>query len=286
MKAGMNLRRLLGAVRSAEAPTPSTSPFDPRWQPICWPDLAEFVPPRELWVGPGDPVVHFFRWSVEYRAYLVLLTGLRRSSSVLEIGCNHGRTMLALLDYLRAPGSYEGFDILPAQIEFAQRTIQTRAPQFRFTLADVHNGIYNPGGRFADDAYAFPYADARFDVAYAASVFTHLLPRGAANYLRQTARVLRPGGAALFSFFVLDGYRGRGTSACELYEFEHELPGESGVRVHDAQHPEAVIAYSTARIQALAGAAGLVVERVLPGYWNPSAEQVVNEQDLVLLRRP
>lgn len=97
--------------------------------------------------------------------------------------------------------------------------------------------------------------------------------------------MLRPGGKALFSFFVADHYRGRGSASCELYELEHELPGEPGVRVYDTERPEAVIAYSRARIESLAAEAGLEVERILPGYWIPGEELAANEQDLVLLRR-
>ncbi len=253
--------------------------------PVWWPDMEPLIPPRELWVGPDDPLAHFFRWPWEYRAYLTVLCDLRPSSSVLEIGCNHGRTMLGLVDYIRPPGRYEGFDILPRQIDFARSAIQTRFPAFRFQLADVYNGLYNPAGRSSDDAFVFPYDDESFDVAYAASVFTHLLPPGAANYLRQTRRVLRPGGRCLFSFFLLDRYRGAGTSACTLYEFEHALPGEEGVAAHDRSRPEAVIAYSRARIERLAGEAGLVVERVLEGFWTAPEGVAVHEQDLVLLRR-
>lgn len=252
--------------------------------PLLWPDQRALIPPRALWVGPQDPFIHFVRWMWEFRAYLVLLCDLAADSAVLELGCNHGRTMLGLVDYLRPPGRYDGLDIMPAQIAFAQERIQGAHPHCRFTLADIHNQIYNPTGRLTADAYAFPYPDAHFDVAYAASLFTHLQPAAAANYLRQTRRVLRPGGRALYSFFVLDHYRGPGTSAWEGYEFNHPLPGHADVAVFNPALPEQVIAYGRRAIEAMADAAGLVVERVLPGFWSASHQRSVNEQDLVLLR--
>jgi len=268
---------------SRETPPPEETRYD-RWSPTFWPDLEELVPPRDLWVGPDDPVSHFLRWAWEYRAYLVLLCGLRSSSSVLEIGCNHGRTMLGLVDLLRPPGRYEGLDILPAQVEFAQREIQSRHPHLRFTVADVFNGTYNPAGSVSADEFIFPYAEDSFDIAYAASVYTHLLPKTASNYFRETRRVLRPGGKCLYSFFVLDRYEGKGTSACDLYEFEHPVEGQPGVAVHDPANPEAVIAYSRDRIDDLARQAGLEVERILPGFWTATEDPVVSEQDLVLFR--
>lgn len=258
----------------------------PEWDPIAWDDFAALVPPRDLWPGPHDPAVHFMRWIWEYQAYLTLLCGMRRDDSVLELGCNHGRTMLGLVDYLRPPGRYEGLDILPRQIEFAQQAIQSRFPWFRFTLADVHNSAYNPEGTVSADQYRFPYPDAHFDVAYAASLFTHLLPPAATRYLIESRRVLRPGGRGLYSFFVLDHYGGKGSAAHQLYEFEHAVPGSDGVAVHDPSIPEQVVAYSRAQIEHMARQAGLQVERVLPGTWSKTAAWSVNEQDLVLLRRP
>lgn len=256
------------------------------WGQIAWEDWETVVPPRELWVGKDDPVIHFLRWIWEYRAYLVLLCDLRTDSSVLELGCNHGRTMLGLLDYLKPPGQYEGFDIMPAQIEFARREIQQRYPAFRFTLADVENAAYNPTGTVTAETYTFPYHDGRFDIAYAASVFTHLLPPATRRYLLESARGLRPGGRCLYSFFLLDHYGGKGTSAAELYEFEHPVKGAPGVAVHDPRLPEQVVAYERAVVERMAHEAGLEVRRVLPGFWSTTEPWAVNEQDLVLLERP
>src|SRR5262245_59563044 len=95
-------------------------------EPALYREWEAVVPPRYLWVGPGDSLVHFVRWPLEYRAYLTLLCGLRTDSSVLELGCNHGRTALGLLDYLRAPGRYEGLDILPDRVAYARQAIQAR----------------------------------------------------------------------------------------------------------------------------------------------------------------
>ena len=254
-----------------------------RWEPVLYAGWESVVPPRDFWAGPGDPLVHFFRWPWEYLSYLTLLCEMREDAAVLELGCNHGRTMLGLLGYLRSPGRYEGLDILPAQIAFAQEHIRPDSFEARFTVADVYNGAYNPTGKFRASEFCFPYTDASFDVAYAASLFTHLLPADASNYFRETRRILKPGGRALFSFFLLDDYRGPGTSACSLYEFNFPLPGNAGVAVHDEEHPEAVIAYDRHSIHRMAKEAGLGVSRFVPGVWSRSHAVSVNEQDLVLL---
>lgn len=280
------LRALLTRARvllSEALAEPSPDGLGQAWDPIFYEDWERLIPPRSMWPGPEDPVAHFLRWPFEYRAYLTLLCGLQRDHCVLELGCNHGRTMLGLIDYIRPPGRYEGLDILAPHIAFANEHIHNPLPAFSFTHADIHNDAYNPTGTEDAATYRFPFEDATFDCAYAASLFTHLLPDAVENYLRETRRVLKPGARCLYSFFVLDFYGGTGTSAHPLYEFDGALPGEQGVGVRDVTRPAAVIAYSQERLSALAGAAGLTVEHVLPGYWSARGEYAVNEQDLVVL---
>ena len=246
-------------------------------------ELAGTIPARELWIGPEDPFSHFLRWPFEYRLYLALLCGLRPDGSVLELGCGHGRTMLGLIGYLGSEGRYEGLDIDRLRVEFAQRGIGAQHPQFRFRHADVENPLYNPRGRTAAESFSFPYADGEFDTVYAASLFTHLLPEAVANYLSETARVLRPGGSALLSFFVLDFYRGPRTTIWEGYTLEHSLG--DGVAVRDPEMKEGLVGYSRERIERAAAAAGLRISRVIPGYWSRPSGPSVNEQDLILFER-
>jgi FkbM family methyltransferase len=254
-----------------------------RWDPIFYEGWERVIPDRALWVGPNDPVAHFLRWPFEYRAYLTLLCDLKRTDSVLELGCNHGRTMLALLDYLRPPGRYEGLDILEPHIAYARDHIEALAPHFKFTLADIYNDAYNPAGMQDASDYQFPYESTSFDCAYAASLFTHLLPEATGNYLRETRRVLKPGGRCLYSFFILDFYRGPGTSAHSLYEFDGRLEGVEGVGVRDVNTPGAVIAYDRVHLDAMVTDAGLSMSKILPGYWSAQGDYAVNEQDLIVL---
>jgi SAM-dependent methyltransferase len=260
-------------------------PPTPPGKPKGWLDDEEdrLVPPRDVWIGPDDSISHYYRWIWEYLAYLALITELRREEAVLELGCGHGRTGRGLLSYLRSPGRYAGLDVDDRRIADARSRIEARYPNFQFVRADVKNRHYNPDGPVGADAYRFPFDDASFDVAYAASLFTHLLPAETANYLRETARVLRPGGRCLFSFFVLDHYRGPGTTTSPMYEFDHALGGRDGVAVRDPAAPDNAIAYRLDVIREAAAAAGLRFVREYPGLWSESPGWAVNEQDLVLL---
>jgi SAM-dependent methyltransferase len=275
------IRRVKRAMGKRLSP-PAGASLPKGWLP---PEEEALVPPRSLWIGPGDSISHYYRWIWEYLAYLTLLCDLRRDSAVLELGCGHGRTARGLLEYLRAPGRYCGLDADRARVEDARTRIEGRYPNFQFVWADVVSANYNPSGSQAAAAYSFPFPDAAFDVAYAASLFTHLLPDETRNYLREARRVLKPGGKCLFSVFVLDHYRGPGTTVSPLYEFREALAGEPGVSVRDPQHPDDLVGYSLEWLTRSIDAAGLRLLRVLPGLWSESPGFAVNEQDLLLLDR-
>lgn len=269
------------ASRAAGAPVEAQSGERPK----AWlsPEEDALVPPRSLWQDPHEPVSHYYRWLWEYLAYLPLLCDLRRDSAVLELGCSHGRTAHGLLHYLRSPGYYRGLDVDRRQIAEAKARIERISPAFQFTWADVYNRHWNPEGTSTAASYVFPFGDTTFDVVYAASVFTHLLPEETERYFRESRRVMKPGGRCLFSFIVLDHYRGPGTTINPLLAPDQPYPGHAGVAVRDLQYPDALIAYSTERITEYARRAGLRVLQVIPGLWSESPGCAVNEQDLVLL---
>jgi SAM-dependent methyltransferase len=249
------------------------------------PEEDALIPPRHLWLGSRDSISHYYRWVWEYLAYLTLLCDLHRESAVLELGCGHGRTAHGLLAYLRSPGQYYGLDVDSARIKDAQDRIQKRFPSFQFIWADAYNAHYNPSGTTPAAGYVFPFAAAAFDVIYAASLFSHLLPDETQRYFQESCRVLKPGGKCLFSMFVLDYYRGQGTTISPLYEFNYALPEHPGVAVRDIAHPDALIGYSLEKITLLANSAGLRLLRVVPGLWSESPGLAANEQDLILLCR-
>jgi SAM-dependent methyltransferase len=275
------VNKLLGRLgyEMRKKPIANDEPANVVWEPI---GLEGLIPPRELWVDPSDPLYWFFGYPWEYRVYLTLLCGMQKDASVLELGCNHGRTMLMLLKYLEPPGRYEGLDILPKHIEFAQKHIHAQYPLANFTLADVYNGLYNPQGKHRAAEYRFPYADNWFDIVYAVSVYTHLSPPDAANYLKESRRVLRKGGRCLFSFFILDYYGGPGTPTSPLFEFKYSMDGHDDVALYNKEIPENVIAYKISLIKQMAERAGLRIKQIIPGYWSKTHNVGVNEQDLVL----
>jgi SAM-dependent methyltransferase len=284
---GHRLAKTMRAVQRRSSRVPLLTSPGEEGLPKGWlnPEEDALVPPRQLWLAPRDAISHYYRWVWEYLAYLTLLCDLRRESSVLELGCSHGRTARGLVGYLREPGRYVGLDVDRVRLEDAQARFQSQQPAFQFIWADVHNAHYNPSGSTAAASYRFPFPDEAFDVIYAASLFTHLLPDETRNYFHESRHVLKPGGKCLFSLFLLDHYRGQGTTISPLYEFHHPFAEHPGVAVRDLAHPDALIGYSIAKITSVAEDAGLRLLRVLPGLWSESPGLAVNEQDLMLVCR-
>jgi SAM-dependent methyltransferase len=159
------------------------------------------LPPsiRKL-VGPGD----FAAIGAATVAQLTSEAGLRPEGAFLDIGCGIGRVALPLTTYLLPSTPFAGFDVVPEFIAWCKENITARHPNFRFDLIDVANSEYNRGGELDAASLRFPYPDSAFAIVYAGSVFTHLLPPGAENYIRETARVLKPQGTVAATFFLLN----------------------------------------------------------------------------------
>jgi SAM-dependent methyltransferase len=252
------------------------------------PDL---IPPLSLIRTEGITVLEeWFRWAEEWSFILRVYGKIRVDSRVLEIGCGLGRTAFPLR-YILLKGTYDGFEICKYKVDFLQEHFTEAHPGFKFIWADIHNTYYNPNGKIAAENYVFPYPNDSFDIVYAASVFTHLLPGITQNYFKETARVLKKDGLAVFSFFVLDNYRAGqprplGFSR-EAFNFDHEyLSFGEEFRISNPDNPEEMTAYKKSLIEKYAREAGLeLAEEPVVGFWSGSSETWAGAQDVVILKR-
>ena len=259
--------------------------------PIATAYDPDLIPPPELMRREGiDVLEEWFRWAEEWSMILRVFGGLTRHSNVLEVGCGLGRIAYALRFILTPLGTYYGFDIVPQKIAFLEQSFASKYPNFHFRLADVHNTTYNPTGQFQGAAFEFPYRDGEFDVVYAASVYTHLLPATAAQYLRESARVLKHGGRLVISVFLLDYYRREQERpwgfARHYFAFDHAYEGY-GIEhfaVATPADPENTTAYSLSFLEEMATDAGLrLTQKPLPGMWSGTPDNWVGAQDLLIL---
>jgi SAM-dependent methyltransferase len=269
-----------GPTGSVDASTSPQIAYDP-----------QLVPPLSLMRTEGIEVLEeWFRWGEEWSVLLRAFGGLRSTSDALEIGCGLGRIAFPLR-YILRDGTYRGFDISTQKIDFLQRHFTAAYPNFQFEYADVRNTEYNPAGKQVASSFRFPYPDAQFDVVFAASVFTHMLPDACAHYFAEASRVLKASGQCLFSFFALDFYKpghprpygfGHGR-----FDFAHSWANygrEFALVAPD--NPELMTAYSSSLIRSMAERAGLALAAdPIPGLWSGTQAQAVGAQDLFVLRK-
>jgi SAM-dependent methyltransferase len=235
------------------------------------------TPPRRLgFVGSGD-----FRTAGDaFRQLFVDLGGLRPDEDVLDVGSGVGRGAIGLTGWLR--GRYEGIDVVRRGIQWCQQAITPRYPNFHFQVADVYNRHYNPVGRFSASEYRFPFEDRSFDLVVLTSVFTHLLPPDRDNYLLEIARVLRPTGRCLATFFLLnDEARQSLQDGPRALNFRF-----SGPRywTDNERIPEAAVAYEEADVSEELARSGLRIATVRYGVWSGRSDGV-GWQDVVVAER-
>ncbi len=224
--------------------------------------------------------------------------GLSPSSSVLDIGCGPGRVAAPLTRFLDPlSGSYEGFDVMPESIKWCQKAITPKHPNFRFQVADLHNAQYNPHGTQRADQYDFPYPDDSFDVALAASLFTHLRPFEGERYLAEACRVLRRGGHLLGTWFLIndeaedllerDQAVTPATPDRAPLKLDHSFTDARGTEFRSpfARTPEHMIAIAEESVVAQHERVGLDVVEIIYGSWpGRGPRQQWPGQDMIIAR--
>jgi SAM-dependent methyltransferase len=170
--------------------------------------------------------------------------------SVLDFGCGCGRIARQLIQQTPRPRRYVGIDLHRGQVEWCRNHLAPHAPGFEFHHQDVFNKGMNPGAT----AYAlpFPVPDQSVSLLLAWSVFTHVNEAAAAFYLRETARVLRPGGALFSTWFLFD-----------KADFPMMQTFQNALFINDVDLTNAVI-FDKEWLRSTAAAAGLTLERIIP----------------------
>lgn len=163
-------------------------------------------PPRRLRTGGTNKFTRsdFHQIGGHHARCLVEVGGLKPDDRVLDVGCGVGRMAIQLTKHLSPAGSYDGFDVLPHEIEWCQRNITPKFPRFRFHFAQVFNSLYSDRASTRASEFRFPFPDGSLSFVFLISVFTHMTIDGVEGYLREIRRVLTPGGRCYATHFLLN----------------------------------------------------------------------------------
>ena len=242
---------------------------------------TELLPPTELqaYVGPGS----YHKAGAEFLDYFINLCALQPDEAVLDVGCGSGRLAVPLTGYLNSEARYEGFDLSEAAIDWCRENISTKFPQFHFQVSEVRNEAYAPQEkrRLKASRYTFPYEDNSFDFVLLTSVFTHMVHADMARYVREVARVLKPGGRCLTTFFLLNAESRDLMPKKALFELNFKYRSRHG-RILHRYRPEVGVAYDESYIQSLYARHGLkICQPISYGMWC-GRETYLSCQDIVI----
>jgi ubiquinone/menaquinone biosynthesis C-methylase UbiE len=241
--------------------------------------LAPLVPRiADMFDGPRN-LKSFKADGEEFLRIYKDVCGLERGEKMLDVGCGIGRKTIPLTYYLNSDAVYEGIDLNKKGTDWCNNKITTRFPNFRFQQIDVYNKFYNPRGKVHPTDYRFPYDDNYFDFIMLGSVFTHMFPEDAANYLSEVYRVLKQRGRCLITYFLLtqDSLRALAEGKSTM-DFKHS---SGNYRIVLPEMPEYAIAYDERWLRETYPQVGLKLARLDYGSWCGRTGSI-SYQDLAL----
>ncbi len=165
---------------------------------ILW-SRSAFWPGGSLVIG-GILMVIYAKWGkFRHRDRMLNMISWRGDEQVLDVGTGRGLLLIGAARRLTS-GKSTGIDV------WSTKDLSGNA--LERTQANVEiEGVKDKAELRSDDARKLSFSDATFDVVLS-NLCIHNIPdqQGRAQACREIARVLKPGGTALISDFILTGF--------------------------------------------------------------------------------
>lgn len=276
---GVPTERMEAALLRLLAHQPNASYRELAFQDAALPLLGvPEIPAFEVRRRYGPPhLPWFFTGSERWRTILFALGGLREDSRIVEPGCGCGRMAWSLTGAI-PQGAYVGFDVDPDAVGWATMAYATHK-NMAFIYHRVRNMMYGgQTGLPAPDGVPWPIEESGgADLVFAQSVWTHLLQKDAEWYFREAARVLKPGGRFVTSFFMLDWHGGDapldglGLGGLRGFNYTYEGGDPDVTRCGHPGTPELAVGYHWPWVFDTTARLGLELVSTWPGIWAPRA---------------
>lgn len=224
---------------------------------LVYPEFRD-LPPNHLRIriGVGNRIlnnqVHYLTHARDFWMFVFTEHLADANSTIVDIGSGCGRWAHWLRDYnfrgRTFNGRYIGVDIDAEAIAWCEQHFD--AERFRFHHSSHASVSYNQAGEATASHYTVPEAEGTVDLVVSNSLLTHVLEAELENYIKESYRLLKSGGAIMHSHFNLDyppaTYGTRHT-------FQHTI---GNARVESMEQPEAAVAYRTDYLFKVCRAAG------------------------------
>ncbi len=224
-----------------------------------------------------SPYFFYLTQGVNFWMYAFAQGWAKLDSRIVDIGCGCGKSAVALrdFDYMgeRFRGQYFGVDVDGDMVHWCRQNFDPR--HFTFRTVDSYSAVYNPAppglaskrGTPTRDTSDLPVLegceDGSIDLVMSQSLFSHLLERDVKAYVKESARVLRPGGIMAMTFFCMDDLR-RLNILGGRWTFAHR---RGAAYIENERYPEAAVAYDKSWMEGVCRDAGFgEVETLLPAY--------------------
>lgn len=205
------------------------------------------------------------------------------ADTVLDIGCGFGLLARPLTEFLVPGARYVGVDVDSEAIAWCAAAY-AEYDYFEFVHADLANAFYRPEGEMLASEFRFPADDASVDVVVMGTVLAHLVTAEAGHYVREAARVLRPGGMLLAGVYLLD-LASRAAIARGQVTPAFNLEATAGpMTVIDPELPEEAVAFEHTWFEQLTAECGLRQVAATPGRWRGGLARL--DRDVVVLECP
>lgn len=210
-------------------------------------DCGEYCRSDKDWIATGNAEVE-----------RMVARGLNADSWVLEIGCGAGRFATALQRRFGTMRQYLGVDVDGERIAWCRNALP--APSWQFSVVDVQNDRYNPGGKQTPDVLVDGSSRAyNRDFIYAYAVLLHMVPEHCQAYLSACERLLADGGE-MFATFHVENW----VPDVEINPQHYPRHGQKAGDKRDALH---AVRYSWPRLSDMIEQAGLYIAKVTNEPW-------------------
>ena len=174
----------------------------------CWSMAPDTLPPPAMMNIVGSPdEAHFRATMCDLFGELVQRGTVERTDTILDLGCGCGRLAIPFASHLD-DGAYYGIDVWREGLDWCRNNVSSTTGSIHFIQREAVNNYYfeprTPGA--ANRYHLSELHHEEVDFAFAISLFTHLQKQDCIAYFAELSRVLKRGGCAYLTCFIIDEF--------------------------------------------------------------------------------